>query len=70
MSKKKTVLIFSVDALLKPDTKEVIRKDLLRQIEEGVVVTDLTYDYVKTVLPKDAEIQIELVDVEVMNDKN
>lgn len=64
MSKKKTVLIFSVDCILKADVKEKLRQDLLRQVEEGIVVTDLNLDYVKTVLPEDTEIQIELVDME------
>lgn len=64
MSKKKTVLIFQFDRLINPYLKEEIRQDLLKQINEGVVVLDSSIDYIKTVLPEDTEIQIELIDVE------
>lgn len=48
----KTVWIFRCDALLKSETKEQIRQHLLKQLDEGVVVTDASLEYVKTVLPK------------------
>ena len=69
MEKKKTVLIFSFDRLIHPRIKEAIRQNLLKQINEGVVVLDSSLDYVKTVLPEDTEIQIELVDMEDEDDK-
>lgn len=61
------VLIFKCDALLKPGVRELIRKDLKRQIDEGVVITDVTLDYVKTMLPKNCECEVV---IEMMEDKN
>lgn len=62
-SETKTVLIFKCDALLKPDVREAIRKDLKRQIDEGIVVNDIMLGYVKTVLPKDCKIEVVLEEI-------
>ena len=62
--KKKTVLIFKCDALLKPGVRELIRNDLKRQIDEGIVITDITLDYVKTMLPEDCECEVVIETLE------
>lgn len=64
----KTVLIFKCDALLKPGAREIIRKDLKRQIDEGVVLTDISLDYVKTLIPKDCECEVVVETLEGYDD--
>lgn len=61
----KPLIIFRCACLLKPETKELIRNDLKRQIEEGVVVTDISLEYAKTLLPKDCKCEVVL---ETLND--
>lgn len=62
--KKKTVLIFQTDCILKEEVKQKIQEDLKRQIDEGVVVLDVRFDYVKTLLPEDCEINVDIVSME------
>lgn len=60
----KPILIFRCNALLKPDVQEKIREDLKKQIAEGVIVTDINLEYVKTMLPKDCECDVVIENLE------
>ena len=62
--KKKTVLMFQTDCVLKEEVRQKIHEDLKRQIDSGVVVLDVRFDYVKTLLPEDCEINVDIVSME------
>lgn len=62
----KTVFIFRCGAMLKPETTEKIKQRLLKDLEEGVVVTDASLQYIKTVVPKDCEFDVV---IETMEDE-
>ena len=61
----KPLIIFRCACLISAETKKLIREDLKRQIEEGVVVTDISLEYAKTLLPKDCKCEVVL---EILND--
>lgn len=57
--KDKKILVFKCNCRLKPETKESLRLELKRDIEEGVVVLDSSFDHpIVTTLPKDCEYEI------------
>ena len=57
--KDKKILVFKCNCRLKPETKESLRLELKRDIEEGVVVLDSSFDHpIMTTLPKDCEYEI------------
>lgn len=54
----KPLIIFKCNCLLTAEQKDLIRNDLKKQIEEGIVVTDISLDYAKTLLPKDCKCEV------------
>lgn len=54
----KPIIIFRCNSLLNNETKELIRNDLKQQIKEGIVITDISLEYAKTLIPKNCECEI------------
>lgn len=60
----KTILIFRCSSLLNNETREQIRQELKKQIDEGVVITDISLEHVKTMIPKNCECDVVIETLE------
>ena len=57
----KEILIFRVNSLLPKEALRTIEKDLKRQLDNGVIVTDLKLDVVKKIVNKNCECEIVVI---------
>lgn len=65
MTKMKTIIMFKCNCLLKPETREQLRQELKKQLDEGVVVVDGRYDWpILTRLPEDCEYDVVVESLE------